>query len=217
MAESSDDEDDAPMTDAPPEPEVIDMELCIALRLVYGAGPRWVFFKGTTMITSHRLSVVPRVRCLVCPAQVPWQWQNGPFYYLRSPQQVLTQGDFCAVHCTVFGGDSWCFKLSPPFSPRGPRSPTRVQVFVRAWIRARRQPTAIWRVSAKRRRMLGYVLDGNRPRSWESAQVFAWMLGYVLHGQPTVILRVSTVRSQCLDMSSSGNRPWSSESAPLKK
>ena len=40
MAESSDDEDDAPMTDAPPEPEVIDMELCIALRLVYGAGPR---------------------------------------------------------------------------------------------------------------------------------------------------------------------------------
>ena len=40
MAESSDDEDDAPMTDAPPVPEVIDMELCIALRLVYGAGPR---------------------------------------------------------------------------------------------------------------------------------------------------------------------------------
>ena len=47
-----DDEDDAPMPDAPPEPELIDMppapasaprmsnlERCIALRLVYGAGP----------------------------------------------------------------------------------------------------------------------------------------------------------------------------------
>ena len=53
MAEASDDEDDAPMPDAPPEPELIDMppapaseprmsnlERCIALRLVYGAGPR---------------------------------------------------------------------------------------------------------------------------------------------------------------------------------
>ena len=53
MAEASDDEDDAPMPDAPPEPEIIDMppapasafpmsnlERCIALRLVYGAGPR---------------------------------------------------------------------------------------------------------------------------------------------------------------------------------
>ena len=52
MAEASDDEDDAPMPDAPPEPELIDMppapasappmsnlERCIALRLVYGAGP----------------------------------------------------------------------------------------------------------------------------------------------------------------------------------
>ena len=51
--EPSDGEDDAPMPDAPPEPEVIDMpparafaprmsnlERCIALRLVYGAGPR---------------------------------------------------------------------------------------------------------------------------------------------------------------------------------
>ena len=53
MAEASDDEDDAPMPDASPEPELIDMppapasaprmsnlERCIALRLVYGAGPR---------------------------------------------------------------------------------------------------------------------------------------------------------------------------------
>ena len=53
MAEASDDEDDAPMPDAPLEPELIDMppapasappmsslERCIALRLVYGAGPR---------------------------------------------------------------------------------------------------------------------------------------------------------------------------------
>ena len=52
MAEASDDEDDAPMPDAPPVPELIDMppapasaprmsnlERCIALRLVYGAGP----------------------------------------------------------------------------------------------------------------------------------------------------------------------------------
>ena len=53
MAEATDDEDDAPMPDAPPEPELIDMppapasaprmsnlERCIALRFVYGAGPR---------------------------------------------------------------------------------------------------------------------------------------------------------------------------------
>ena len=53
MAEASEDEDDGPMPDAPPEPELIDMppapasarpmsnlERCIALRLVYGAGPR---------------------------------------------------------------------------------------------------------------------------------------------------------------------------------
>ena len=53
MADTSDDEDDAPMPDAPPEPELIDMppgpasappmsnlERCIALRLVCGAGPR---------------------------------------------------------------------------------------------------------------------------------------------------------------------------------
>ena len=53
MAEASDDEDDAPMPDAPPEPELIDMppaaasappmsnlERCVALRLVYGAGTR---------------------------------------------------------------------------------------------------------------------------------------------------------------------------------
>ena len=55
MAEETDDEgeDDAPMPDAPPEPELIDMppapasalrishlERCIALRLVYGSGPQ---------------------------------------------------------------------------------------------------------------------------------------------------------------------------------
>ena len=55
MAAVTDDEgaDDAPMPDAPPEPEIIDMppvpasaprmtnlERCIALRVVYGAGPR---------------------------------------------------------------------------------------------------------------------------------------------------------------------------------
>ena len=55
MAEETDDEgeDDAPMPDAPPEPELIDMppapasaprmsnlERCIALRLVHGSGPR---------------------------------------------------------------------------------------------------------------------------------------------------------------------------------
>ena len=53
MAEATDGDDDAPMPDAPPEPELIDMppapasappttnlERCIALRLVYGARPR---------------------------------------------------------------------------------------------------------------------------------------------------------------------------------
>ena len=53
VAEATDNEDDALMPDAPPEPELIDMPpapasaprmsnlaRCIALRLVYGAGPR---------------------------------------------------------------------------------------------------------------------------------------------------------------------------------
>ena len=53
MAEASDDEEEAPMPDAPPELEIIDMpqapasarpmsnlQHCIALRLVYGAGLR---------------------------------------------------------------------------------------------------------------------------------------------------------------------------------
>ena len=53
VAEASDDDDDAPMLAAPPEPKVIDMprapasarpmsnlERCTALRLVYVAGPR---------------------------------------------------------------------------------------------------------------------------------------------------------------------------------
>ena len=37
MSEPSDDEDDAPMPDAPPP--MSNLERCIALRLVYGAGP----------------------------------------------------------------------------------------------------------------------------------------------------------------------------------
>ena len=41
MTEASDDEDDAPMPDAPElELMMSNMERCIALRLVYGAGPR---------------------------------------------------------------------------------------------------------------------------------------------------------------------------------
>ena len=74
MAEASDDDDDAPMPDAPPEPEVIDMspasasappvsslERCIALRLVYGAGPRWCLQK---MPLASHLNVP--LCCLAC-------------------------------------------------------------------------------------------------------------------------------------------------------
>ena len=66
MAEATDGEDDAPMPDAPPEPELIDMppapasappmsnlERCIALRLVYGAGPRKV---STKMHNHHHIT-----------------------------------------------------------------------------------------------------------------------------------------------------------------
>ena len=72
MAEASDDEDDAPVPDAPPEPEIIDMppapasarpmsnlERCIALRLLYGAGPRRVSEKMSRM--SVLLSALPRL------------------------------------------------------------------------------------------------------------------------------------------------------------
>ena len=103
MADASEYEDDAPMPDAPLEPELIDMppapasappmsnlERCIALRLVYGAGLQ----QNSTCISPHRLSVVSRVGCLVCPGPHPC------FRVLTTspmPQKVLTQGDFCAV------------------------------------------------------------------------------------------------------------------------
>ena len=63
MAEASDDEDDAPMPDAPPEPELIDMPPA-------PASARWTAMmspkKIATCVISHRLSVVSRVRCPVC-------------------------------------------------------------------------------------------------------------------------------------------------------
>ena len=83
-AEASDDEDDAPMPDAPLEPELNDMppaaasapkmsslERCIALRLVYGAGPRQRLQKIALHHISASLSVVSRVGCLVCPGPHP--------------------------------------------------------------------------------------------------------------------------------------------------
>ena len=76
MAEATDGEDDAPMPDAPLEPELIDMppapasaprmsnlERCIALRLVYGAGPS----KNTQPSSHHILLFVPVVPCVVSP------------------------------------------------------------------------------------------------------------------------------------------------------
>ena len=79
--ESDDDEDDAPMPDAPapPEHELIAMPLvaayappmsslgCIAQRLMHGGGPR-CGRKKSPPASSRRLSVVSRVGCLVCPA-----------------------------------------------------------------------------------------------------------------------------------------------------
>ena len=84
MAEPHD-EDDAPMPDAPePElfgmppapasaPPVSNLERCIALRLVYGAGPRLRLQKIATCITSHRLSLLSRVWVVPCVlARTPW-------------------------------------------------------------------------------------------------------------------------------------------------
>ena len=82
MAEALDDKDDAPMPDALLEPELIDMppapasalpmstlERCIALCLVYGAGPRQRLEIISTCITSHRLSLC----CLPCRlSRVSW-------------------------------------------------------------------------------------------------------------------------------------------------
>ena len=76
-AQASDDEDDAPMPNAPPELELIDMppapasaprmsnlERCIALRLVYGAGPGSV---ETKMHNHHQItSSLCCLSCAVC-------------------------------------------------------------------------------------------------------------------------------------------------------
>ena len=106
MAEESDDEDDAPVPDAPLEPELIDMlaalacappmshlERCIALRLVCG----------------HLHLISASLGCFTCPlSRVSWSAPVFPcpnhqsqtvtnFFFLRWPQKVLTRGDFCAV------------------------------------------------------------------------------------------------------------------------
>ena len=120
----SDGEDDAPMPDAPPEPEIIDMppdkpsaprmtnlERCIALRFVYGA--------RTTMSLARKnmshMTVVTCVlfRCLrsLCPAQASLLWWKKKGVFLgflvkwegRWPQMMSTRGDFCA-HARVHGG-----------------------------------------------------------------------------------------------------------------
>ena len=117
MAEASDDEDDAPMPDAPPEPEMIDMPLasarpmsnlerCIALRLVAtrrNHRPKKIALASyhIVLLLSH-VSVVPCVVSLCCrvrwcPAQAPRQCQEGLFFCLDGLKKVLTQGDFCAV------------------------------------------------------------------------------------------------------------------------
>ena len=114
MAEASDDEDDAPMPVAPPEPEVIDMppapvsarpmsnlERCVALRLVYGAGPTLSLKKNTTIIIPHYLSVVSRVRCPVCPTPGT-QTVTDLFSFAMASKS----GDFCAVLYTMLGGGS---------------------------------------------------------------------------------------------------------------
>ena len=84
MEEASDDEDDAPMPDALPELEIVDMppspasarpmsnlEPCIALRLVATRrSHRPLLPQKSLCIKSHRLSVVSRVRCPVCRDKV---------------------------------------------------------------------------------------------------------------------------------------------------
>ena len=110
MAKASDDLDDAPMPDAPPEPEVIDMppapasappmsnyERCITLRLVYRAGPRCLLKKITIIIIPQRLSVLSRVRCPVRPGPRPC------FHILTtSPRHPDSDKAFSFFHCDSF-------------------------------------------------------------------------------------------------------------------
>ena len=79
MAEASDDDDDAPMPDAPPEPEMIDMPPASARpmsNLAWWRPGEAIDQKKKAIASYHVvLSVVSRVRCLcsVCPAQAPRQ------------------------------------------------------------------------------------------------------------------------------------------------
>ena len=154
-------------------PRMSNLERCIALRLVDGAGPRWVLSKNTQPSSHHILLFVPlsrvwclpvisRVRCLrsVCPA-LDSQFKKYILVCLvrrkeRWPQMVSTQGDFCA-HACVHGGQPTVI-LRAPFTSRN----------VNAWTCARR----------------------STDRGLESQRAFfVRMLGHVLVGQPTVILR----------------------------
>ena len=88
MAEASDDEDVAPMTE-PPGPELIDLppapasappmstlERSIALRLVYGAGQRQRLHRMATCISTQCLSAVSRVvvSCVLAHTRVLKKW-----------------------------------------------------------------------------------------------------------------------------------------------
>ena len=131
MAETSDDKDDAPMPDAPPEPPGVytpDVELG-ALHRSAPRVRRWTTLSFYNMYNHHHiassLSVVSRVCCLVCPVcpvcpgphlcfsvLTTSRWlpdSDKEFFFFewkRFPHKMLTQGYFCAVLYTVFGGDS---------------------------------------------------------------------------------------------------------------
>ena len=162
MAEATDGEDDAPMPDAPPEAELIDMPPAPAsaphhdqFEALHRSAPRvrlrttMSLVKNAQPSSYHILfSVVTRARCPVCVSPC-----------------CLTRplSSFC-VSCPGFP-DFFEFFFGEEGKSDGFKwCPHKV-------------------ISAH---MLACT-SGNRPCSSESARVFLRMLGYVLHGQPTVI------------------------------
>ena len=117
MAEASDDEDDAPMPDAPPEPELIDMPpapgVCTpnvklgALHRIALGVRRWTTLMSLKKLPSasyhivpllSHVSVVPCILVLCVLPRLPDSDEEVSFlFFSRWPQKVLTQGDFCAV------------------------------------------------------------------------------------------------------------------------
>ena len=173
------DEDDAPMPDLidmPPAPAsarpMSNLEHCIALRLVATRRKPIDQKKKQKMPLHHITSSLCCLRCAVCRVSLlscplvscpgTQTVTNLVFFFSVASKRVLTQGDFCASANSNKRGCGPPVKAQatarvdvpqPACFPHGPRSPTRVQVFVtNAWICAQRATDRDLESSSTRRR-----------------------------------------------------------------